>query len=562
MFKRKGESVKIELGSGPGGPFSVDLTNLLETRLLIQANSGAGKSWAVRKLLEESHGKVQQIILDRDGEFVTLREKFDYIVAGVGGDIPAVPRHADVLARKILELGASMIVDLSELKPDQRQLFVKNFLEAMVNAPKKLWHSVLVLVDEAHVFCPQKTQSLSTGAVIEMASLGRKRGFCQVLATQRIAKLNKDAAAECTNKMIGRTPFVDDAKRAVEELGFPTKDFMILRTLKPGEFFVFGPSISDEVIKVKTGPVKSRHPKSGQRIGVVAKAAKGKIKSVLAKLADLPQQAETETRTLEEAKAKIRKLEANTKKLERDLRSVPVKADEKAVERAYQKGLAESRSVADNYKRIFTKAVTLGKVVAAALNKVMDLLQDEAGKPAAKPPQIELPRSPLAPPPRPPQQPLNGDAKLGRPERAILGFLLSYPGKEFSKIQVSIMSGYSVTSSSFSNAVGRLNTLDLIERRGRKMVATQAAESLEGIEPTAVGLERWTDRLGRCEKAIFLALMDRVGEETSREEAAEAAQYSINSSSFSNAVGKLRSLGLIIRNGNGSLAVNPEISEL
>src|SRR5689334_16314253 len=32
----------------------------LDTRLLIQANSGGGKSWLIRRLLEQSHGKVQQ----------------------------------------------------------------------------------------------------------------------------------------------------------------------------------------------------------------------------------------------------------------------------------------------------------------------------------------------------------------------------------------------------------------------------------------------------------------------------------------------------------------------
>ncbi|KKL76705.1 hypothetical protein LCGC14_2042260, partial [marine sediment metagenome] len=34
----------------------IDLVKLISTRLLIQANSGGGKSWLIRRLLEQSHG--------------------------------------------------------------------------------------------------------------------------------------------------------------------------------------------------------------------------------------------------------------------------------------------------------------------------------------------------------------------------------------------------------------------------------------------------------------------------------------------------------------------------
>jgi hypothetical protein len=55
---------------------------------------------------------------------------------------------------------------------------VRLFLEALVNAPKKLWHPALVVVDEAHVFCPETGEAESGDAVIDLATRGRKRGFC------------------------------------------------------------------------------------------------------------------------------------------------------------------------------------------------------------------------------------------------------------------------------------------------------------------------------------------------------------------------------------------------
>src|SRR4051812_15138051 len=41
---------------------SLDLGKLMEGRLLIQGASGAGKSWTMRRLLEQSAGRIQQIV--------------------------------------------------------------------------------------------------------------------------------------------------------------------------------------------------------------------------------------------------------------------------------------------------------------------------------------------------------------------------------------------------------------------------------------------------------------------------------------------------------------------
>src|SRR5216683_2231730 len=210
----------------------IDLSTLIDTRLLVQANSGGGKSWLLRRILEQSHGKVQQIVIDLEGEFATLRERYDYVLAGKDGDTPADPRSAGLLAKKLLELNVSAIIDLYELHYQDRKHFVRIFLESMINAPKTLWHPCLVVIDEAHKFCPEKEASEASIAVIDLATLGRKRGFCAILATQRISKLNKDVAAECNNKLIGRTGLDIDRKRAGEELGFTTKEQVLsLRNL-------------------------------------------------------------------------------------------------------------------------------------------------------------------------------------------------------------------------------------------------------------------------------------------------------------------------------------------
>ncbi len=142
----------IDLGkTGDGRPLGFHLPTLIESRMLVQANSGAGKSWTIRRLLEQSHGHVQQIVLDLEGEFSTLREKFDYIVVGKDGDTPADPLSAKLLAKRLLELQVSAICDLYELKAAERIRFVRFFLESLMMARRELWHPVLVIVDPARM---------------------------------------------------------------------------------------------------------------------------------------------------------------------------------------------------------------------------------------------------------------------------------------------------------------------------------------------------------------------------------------------------------------------------
>ena len=71
----------IDIGRDSGGqPVALDLEELLATRLLVQGNSGSGKSHLLRRLLEECAGTVQQVVIDPEGDFVTLADAFGHVV--------------------------------------------------------------------------------------------------------------------------------------------------------------------------------------------------------------------------------------------------------------------------------------------------------------------------------------------------------------------------------------------------------------------------------------------------------------------------------------------------
>lgn len=337
--------VLVNLGQSGVKKAVIDLAVLLRTRLLIQGASGSGKSWLIRRLVEQLFGKVQIFIIDPEGEFATLREKFDFVLVGKGGETPADVRSAAMVAHKLLELRASAIFDIFEMKAHQRHAWVRAFLEAMIDAPKKLWHPVVVVVDEAHTFCPEKGagESEASEAMISLSTRGRKRGYCAVPATQRLSKLRKDFAAECQNILLGKTTLAMDRDRASDEIGVEKKrdvrdDFSnALRRLKPGEFYGTGPAISDDRILIRVGDVHTSHPESGSyKQASAPPPAPGKIKALLPKLADLPQAAEEKAKTEAELRKEVRSLNAQLR--QRPKESVEVKVvDEASIARAVAK---------------------------------------------------------------------------------------------------------------------------------------------------------------------------------------------------------------------------------
>ena len=152
----------MTIGTSPDGDVAIDLPKLLETRMLVQSNSGGGKSWALRRLLEQTAPAAQQIIIDVEGEFTTLREKFDYVIcAPHGGDASATPHTAPVLARKLRELRVSAIIDIHDLKADERQAFVRKFFDALMLVPRDHWNPALIVLDEAHLFAPEQSKAES-----------------------------------------------------------------------------------------------------------------------------------------------------------------------------------------------------------------------------------------------------------------------------------------------------------------------------------------------------------------------------------------------------------------
>lgn len=256
----------IHIGAtGKGEPVGIDLAKLIDGRLLIQGNSGAGKSMLLRRLFEKSFGRVQQLLIDPDGEFSTLKEHFDVAVL-TAADISRIGGHT--FAHHLREHRYSAILDLSDATSEDRLDIVADLAEGLLSASEQFWHPLLVLVDEAQTLAPHydtgdvtaDTRKRSTAMLADLMGRGRKRGIAGVIATQRIAETAKAVVSKATNVVVGRTIFDRDLERAGALLGFTLGHSRALRTLADGEFLAIGPAIAGpRRIRFKAGTVLSRH---------------------------------------------------------------------------------------------------------------------------------------------------------------------------------------------------------------------------------------------------------------------------------------------------------------
>jgi Helicase HerA, central domain len=362
-----------------GKKLELDLPTLVDTRLLIQANSGGGKSWLLRLIAERAG--IQTIVLDNEGEFASLREAVDVLLVGAGGELTADPRHAALLARRLLEYKVSAVVDLYELKLPDRRRFLKLFLESLVHLPRDLWRPTLVVLDEAHIYCPERgsEDAESTEAVISLMSQGRKRGFAGIIATQRLSKLHKDAAAEANNVIIGRTWLDADQVRAGDALGLSKSDRLKLRDVGQGEFYAFGPAFGQPgVVHFRSDQVRTTHPRPGQRHLLTAPAPSRAIRGVLAKFADLPQEAEDEILGLDEARRRIAELERQIKSGNRagEVQRIDQTTINRAITVAVEReGVEWQRKMAQGRARLQRLGAALAST-EQSLSKIQELLEE------------------------------------------------------------------------------------------------------------------------------------------------------------------------------------------
>lgn len=551
-------------------PLKLDADILADTRALLCASSGGGKSRLLRLIAEQVAESIQTIIIDPEGEFPTLREKLDILVVGENGDVQANVKSAALLARRLAETGVSAVLDIYDLPGkgdpwDKRRAFVAEFLNSLMNLPKSQNHPMLIIVDEAHQFAPEGKGSDSTtasrSAINSLMSAGRKRGFGGILATQRISKIHKDPIADARNIFIGGTTLDIDQERAGDMLGMNKRESVLLRDLAPGQFYCYGPATgSREIFQFISGDIKTTHPKAGQRASIQVPKASTKIAAISEKLSDLPTEAQNELDTVD-----LLKRENN--RLQREMAARPVQIESKVEIKEIEVPVIQEGQI-EALANILLGFDEIGKGLKSevdSLNRVMVVAKEfqkknmepiriyqnsgqvgvnrSNGKDLTVYTKVEKRDNGIAL--------FTDSGTISGPEQRILDAIAWFESiGNFAPLQtaVAFLAGYTYGGGAFNNPRGSLRTKGLVEYKASQISFTEKGRSLANTPKSFLTVADLQDHvfaiLPGPECKILSMLISYDGRPVEKSLLAELCGYK-EGGAFNNPLGRLRTLGLI-----------------
>lgn len=456
--------------------------------------------------------------------------------------------------------------------PDKRR-FVRLFLESLLSLPRKLWTATLVVIDEAHKYAAEGEKCESTDAVIALQDQGRKRGLCGILATQRLAKLSKDASAEANNLLIGRFAQDTDQKRATDLLGTGHAGRSILRDFDPGEFYAYGPAFAHRgVMRFRADLPKTTAPKAGER-HLAPPGPSREIRRVAPELKDLKLEIQKEEDEKEVLRHRSVELENEVSALRHRLEGAQdMKWNADALRDAERTGfetgwLKRGDEILADLRPVFGQVRTaLDEILEGFKETVMPepmfryeppvdtsrdwnptgsksanvlRLADQGGVTILRGtvPQVTKPLSMT-----------NGIGK-GAPTKC-LRVLVQYT-EPLEKTRVFALAGLSPNAGNSNNAIYALHGAGLVEYTDdKRVVATAKArrEYADKFPPLPTGralLDYWAAKLGGGAPGKCFDVLRRATRPMLKEEIFRAAGLSEAAGNSNNAIYKMRGLGLL-----------------
>lgn len=175
---------------------------ILTGRGFITGKSGAGKSNSMSVVAEELlDGGYNLLIVDTDGEYFGLKEKYQLLHAGATdrSDITVTPEHAERIAELTLKQNLPVILDVSGFNDVDE---AKNLIHGVVNElfilENELRKPFLLIVEEMQEYLPQSGGSDDLSKLLlRVAKRGRKRGLGLCGLSQRPSAVDKDFITQC-----------------------------------------------------------------------------------------------------------------------------------------------------------------------------------------------------------------------------------------------------------------------------------------------------------------------------------------------------------------------------
>ena len=210
-----------------GPDLSLPLSEVIGQCVAILGIRGSGKSNTAGVIFEELlAARYPLSIVDIDGEYFGLKEKYEVLVVGAGEnvDIELDVDAAGGVAELSLREGVPVILDVSDMLAEEREQFVLEYLTRIWSLAGKLRKPYMIGIEECHEFIPQGVRTDLKEVVSRIALRGRKRGLGAVIVSQRSAKVEKDVLTQAGMLFLHRVVHEVDMRVYGELLPWPKSE--------------------------------------------------------------------------------------------------------------------------------------------------------------------------------------------------------------------------------------------------------------------------------------------------------------------------------------------------
>ena len=165
---------------------------------------------------------------------------------------------------ELVENGKTTIINLKGVPPEIQQLIVKRLSTFLFELRKKgSIPPLMMVVEEAHNYCPQQGTVLSSQPLSTIASEGRKFGLGLMVISQRPAKIDKNVLSQCGTQIILKVTNPNDVKAIAASVEGLTNGMTDEITTMPiGMAMVVGAGIESPLL-IEVRPRESRHGGAG-----------------------------------------------------------------------------------------------------------------------------------------------------------------------------------------------------------------------------------------------------------------------------------------------------------
>jgi hypothetical protein len=222
--------------------FQIQTQTLVGRSVAVLGITGSGKTNTAAVLIEEllSSG-LPLTVVDIEGEYWGLKEKFEVLVAGRSqhAELPVSSYNAAQLAEVSVKRGISVILDLSEYTQEEAVEFLTQYFMGLWNASTSAKQPYQIILEEAHEFIPQGIGTPLKQILTRIALRGRKRGLGIILVSQRSAKVEKDVLTQTSLLFLHKVVHPIDIKVYKDLIPLPSAQVEdMIRRLQPGEAIV------------------------------------------------------------------------------------------------------------------------------------------------------------------------------------------------------------------------------------------------------------------------------------------------------------------------------------